>query len=97
MFYSGGHGAFWGLAENAHSMTLIESMLSTGKPVGMVCHAPGALCHVIVSDGNSVVRGRSVTGFCNTEEMASGLTDVVPFLVEDMPRDNGDQYTKADD
>ena len=97
VFYPGGHGPLWDLAENAYSMTLIETMLSTGRPVGMVCHAPAALRHVIGADGNSVVRGKSVTGFSNTEEMASGLTGVVPFLVEDMLRNNGGRYAKAED
>ena len=96
-FYPGGHGPLWDLAENAYSMTLIETMLSTGKPVGLVCHAPGALHHVIGVDGNSIVRGKSVTGYSNTEEKAVGLLDVVPFLVEDMLRKNGGNYTKADD
>ena len=97
IFYPGGHGPLWDLAENAYSMTLIEAMLSVGKPVGMVCHAPAALRHVTGSDGNPVVKGRSVTGFSNTEEKAAGLTDAVPFLVEDMLRQNGGHYAKADD
>lgn len=97
VFYPGGHGPLWDLAENAYSMTLIETMLGTGKPVGLVCHAPAALHHVIGTDGNSVVRGKSVTGFSNTEEKAAGLLDVVPFLIEDMLRKNGGQYAKADD
>ncbi len=97
VFYPGGHGPLWDLAENAYSMTLIETMVSNGKPVGMVCHAPAALRHVIGSDGNSIIKGRSVTGLSNTEEKAAGLTDVVPFLVEDMLRQNGGHYAKADD
>ena len=97
VFYPGGHGPLWDLAENAYSMTLIETMVSNGKPVGMVCHGPAALRHVIGSDGNSIIKGRSVTGLSNTEEKAAGLTDVVPFLVEDMLRQNGGHYAKADD
>ena len=96
-FYPGGHGPMWDLAENAYSMTLIETMLSTGKPVALVCHAPAALHHVIGVDGNSIVRGKSVTGFSNAEEKATGLVDAVPFLVEDMLRKNGGHYSKADD
>ena len=97
VFYPGGHGPLWDLAENGHSMTLIETMVCTGKPVALVCHAPAASRHVIGSDGNSIVKGKSVTGFSNTEEKAAGLTDVVPFLVEDMLRKNGGRYAKADD
>lgn len=97
VFYPGGHGPLWDLAENAYSMTLIESMLNAGKPVGLVCHAPAALRHAIGSDGNPIVKGRQVTAFSNSEEKAAGLTEVVPFLVEDMLRKNGGKYAKAAD
>lgn len=97
VFYPGGHGPLWDLSENAYSMTLIETMVSSDKPVGLVCHAPAALLHVIGTDGNSIVKGKSVTGFSNTEEKAAGLTEVVPFLVEDMLKQNGGHYAKADD
>ena len=97
VFYPGGHGPLWDLAEDTHSIKLIETMLDSGKPVALVCHAPAALHHAMGADGNSVVRGKSVTGFSNTEEKAAGLVDVVPFLVEDMLRKNGGHYAKADD
>jgi putative intracellular protease/amidase len=95
VFYPGGHGPLWDLAENAYSISVIEAMLAAGKPVAAVCHAPAVLRHVKASDGKSVVQGRAVTGFTNTEEQ--GLTDVVPFLVEDMLRKNGGDYSKAAD
>lgn len=97
VFYPGGHGPLWDLAEDATSIALIEQMLAAGKPVAAVCHAPGVLRHVKTADGQSVVRGKQVTGFTNSEEKASGLTDVVPFLVEDMLEQNGGQYSKAGD
>lgn len=97
VFYPGGHGPLWDLAENAHSIALIETMLTANKPVAVVCHAPGVLRYVKLADGKSAVAGKSVTGFTNTEEKASGLTDVVPFLVEDMLKKNGGNYSKAGD
>lgn len=97
MFYPGGHGPLWDLAEDKSSIALIEQLLAAGKPVATVCHAPGVLRHPKTADGESVVRGKQVTGFTNTEEEASGLTDVVPFLVEDMLKKNGGQYSKAGD
>jgi putative intracellular protease/amidase len=69
-------------------------MLETGKPVAAVCHAPGVLRHTKTPDGASVVQGKAVTGFTNTEEEAVGLTQVVPFLVEDMLTQNGAKYSK---
>ncbi|MFB5147997.1 type 1 glutamine amidotransferase domain-containing protein [Burkholderia orbicola] len=97
VFYPGGHGPLWDLAEDAHSIALIERAVATGKPVAAVCHAPGVLRHVKSPDGKPFVQGKSVTGFANTEEQAVGLTEVVPFLVEDMLKANGGIYTKADD
>ncbi|HDR8982643.1 type 1 glutamine amidotransferase domain-containing protein [Burkholderia vietnamiensis] len=97
VFYPGGHGPLWDLAEDANSIALIERAFTTGKPVAAVCHAPGVLRHVKAPDGKPLVQGKSVTGFTNTEEQAVGLTEVVPFLVEDMLKANGGIYTKADD
>ncbi|WAS90580.1 type 1 glutamine amidotransferase domain-containing protein [Nannocystis punicea] len=83
VFYPGGHGPMWDLAEDRASITLIESFLAAGKPVALVCHAPGVLRHVKTPDGKPFVAGKSVTGFTNGEEEDVGLTKVVPFLVED--------------
>lgn len=97
VFYPGGHGPLWDLAEDAASIALIEATLAAGKPLAVVCHAPAALLHPKTAEGNSVVRDKAVTGFTNTEEAAVGLTDVVPFLVEDMLTQNGGNYSKAPD
>jgi putative intracellular protease/amidase len=83
VFYPGGHGPMWDLAEDNHSIKLIESFLAAGKPIGIVCHSTGALRHVKTPDGKLLVEGKEVTGFTNGEEEAVGLTKVVPFLVED--------------
>ncbi|MEZ7815188.1 MAG: type 1 glutamine amidotransferase domain-containing protein [Burkholderiaceae bacterium] len=97
VFYPGGHGPLWDLAEDATSIALIETMLKAGKPVATVCHAPAVLRHPKGADGQFVVKGKKVTGFTNTEEEAAGLTAVVPFLVEDMLTQNGGMYSKAAD
>lgn len=97
VFYPGGHGPLWDLAEDATSRALIEGAIAADKPVALVCHAPGVLRHVRAADGTSLVSGKKVTGFTNTEEAAVGLTDVVPFLVEDMLTQNGGQYSKTED
>lgn len=97
VFYPGGHGPLWDLAENLVSIDLIEKMYAAGKPVGAVCHAPAVLRHATGPDGLPLVHGKSVTGFTNTEEAAVGLTDIVPFLVEDMLTANGGHYSKKDD
>lgn len=97
LFYPGGHGPLWDLAEDVRSVALIERFQALGKPVGAVCHAPAVLRHVRGADGQPLVKGRQVTGFSNSEEDAVQLTDVVPFLVEDMLKANGGQYSKAAD
>lgn len=97
VFYPGGHGPLWDLAEDRESIALIEAFALAGKPVGAVCHAPGVLRHVRGPDGEFLVKGRKVAGFSNTEEAAVGLTEVVPFLVEDMLTANGGLYSRGDD
>ncbi len=97
VFYPGGHGPLWDLSENAYSIALIESMLAAGKPVAAVCHAPAALFRVTAHDGKPSVAGKAVTGFTDSEEEAAGLTDVVPFLVEDMLTSQGGTFSRAPD
>ena len=97
MFYPGGHGPLWDLAEDPASVRLIETTLAAGKPVTLVCHAPGVLRHATAPGGKPLVEGRDVTGFTNTEEEAVGLTRVVPFLVEDELKRNGGKFSKAGD
>ena len=97
VFYPGGHGPLWDLAIDPHSIALIEDALAAKKPVGLVCHAPAALKNVRASNGSPLVKGLKVTGFTNGEEDAVGLTDVVPFLVEDMLIENGGNYSKGAD
>jgi putative intracellular protease/amidase len=97
VFYPGGHGPLWDLAEDPHSIKLIETALLAGKPVTLVCHAPGVLRDAKTPEGKPLVQGRKVTGFANSEEAAVGLTKVVPFLVEDVLTRNGGKYSKSAD
>jgi len=97
LFYPGGHGPLWDLAEDKHSIALIEAMYAAGKPVALVCHAPGALRNVKTPDGAPLVEGMAVAGFTNSEEAATGLADSVPFLVEDMLKSLGGRYSRVDD
>ncbi|KQP44428.1 dimethylallyltransferase [Brevundimonas sp. Leaf280] len=97
VFYPGGHGPLWDLANDADSIALIEAFAKADKPTGFVCHAPGVLKSVEGPDGKPLVNGRKVTGFTNSEEEAVGLTDVVPFLVENVLTANGGDYSKGPD
>jgi putative intracellular protease/amidase len=97
VFYPGGHGPLWDLAEDKHSIALIEAFLAANKPVALVCHAPGVLRHVRTPAGRPLVEGKQVTGFANTEEAAVELTDIVPFLVEDELKAKGGVYSKGED
>lgn len=97
VFYPGGHGPLWDLTEDKVSIALIEAFYKAGKPVALVCHAPGVLRHVKGADGQPLVKGKRVTGFTNSEEEAVQLTNVVPFLVEDMLQEKGGIYSKGDD
>jgi putative intracellular protease/amidase len=97
VFYPGGHGPLWDLANDETSIALIEKFNSQQKPIAFVCHAPAALKSVKNTDGSPLVKGKKVTGFTNTEEAAVQLTDIVPFLVENMLTENGGIYSKKED
>ncbi|MBO0360760.1 type 1 glutamine amidotransferase domain-containing protein [Hymenobacter sp. BT186] len=97
IFYPGGHGPLWDLTEDATSIALLEAAYAAGKPLAAVCHAPGVLRHVKAADGSLLVKGKAVAGFTNTEEDAVQLTGIVPFLVEDMLKENGGNYSKGPD
>ena len=97
VFYPGGHGPLWDLSEDRDSIALIEALYAAGKPMAAVCHGPAVFRHTKMPDGLPLVQGKSVTGFANTEEAAIGLTGIVPFLVEDLLKNNGGNYSKAED
>ncbi|SHM95083.1 Putative intracellular protease/amidase [Chitinophaga jiangningensis] len=96
VFYPGGHGPMWDLAEDKTSAALIASFVDHNKPAALVCHAPAALKHVKTANGEPLVKGKKVTGFSNTEEEGVQLTKVVPFLLEDMLKANGGIYEKTE-
>ncbi|WP_160153545.1 type 1 glutamine amidotransferase domain-containing protein [Microbulbifer sp. ALW1] len=97
VFYPGGHGPLWDLAEDQRSIAIIQGFYRANKPVGAVCHAPAVFRHTVDESGEPLVSGKRVTGFSNSEEDGVGLTDVVPFLVEDMLKERGAEYSKGDD
>jgi len=97
VFYPGGHGPLWDLANDKISIALIEKFNAQEKPIAFVCHAPAALKDVKDTNGNPIVKGKKVTGFTNTEEAAVQLTSIVPFLVENMLTENGGIYSKKED
>lgn len=97
VFYPGGHGPLWDLTVNADSIALLEAFNAAGKPLALVCHAPGVLRDVKGTDGAPLVKGRTVTGFTNSEEDGVGLTDIVPYLVEDALKAKGANFTSGPD
>lgn len=97
VFFPGGHGPLWDLTNDRHALSLIEDMLAAKKPVALVCHAPGILKNAKAADGQPIVKGRSVTGFTNSEEAAVHLVDVVPYLVEDALKAQGANFLVAAD
>jgi len=97
VFYPGGHGPLWDLANDINSIALIENFYNHKKPVAFVCHAPGVLLKVRLPNGDPLVKGKEVTGFSDTEEEAVQLTKIVPFLLEDEFKKLGAHYSKGPD
>ncbi|MEO0340966.1 MAG: type 1 glutamine amidotransferase domain-containing protein [Bacteroidota bacterium] len=97
VFYSGGYGPLWDLADNETSIALIESFYNSNKPIASVCHAPAIFKNTKGADGNALIAGKKVTAYSNSEEAAVQFTDIVPFSVEDMLIENGGIYSKGED
>jgi putative intracellular protease/amidase len=97
VFFPGGHGPLWDLAEDSDSAALIEAFAAKDRPIAAVCHAPAVFKNTKTAEGEPFVAGRKVTGFTNSEEEGAGLTEVVPFLLEDMLTAHGSHYTKGED
>lgn len=97
VFYPGGHGPLWDLSTDEHSISLINDFWAANKPIATVCHAPSVLLNVKNKEGNNLVKGKKVTGFSNTEEIAVKLDKIVPFLLEDELKIKGGIYSKKDD
>jgi putative intracellular protease/amidase len=97
VFFPGGHGPLWDLTNDRNALSLIEDMLAAGKPVALVCHAPSILTNVKTPDGKPIAEGRTVTGFTDSEEEAMHLVEVVPYLLEDVLKEQGAKFSKTAD
>lgn len=97
VYYPGGHGPLWDLAEDKNSIAILEGFYNAKKPIGVACHGPAVFKNTKKEDGTPLVKGLNITGFSNSEETAAGLIEVVPFLVEDMLTENGANYSKGPD
>ncbi len=97
IFYAGGHGPLFDLAEDSVSIELIQRFWAAGKPVTSTCHGPAVFRHVVDETGAPLVQGKAVTGFTNSEEDAVHRTADVPFLLEDELKRLGGRYSKVGD
>lgn len=97
VFYTGGYGPLWDLSENKTSIALIESFYNNSKPIGSVCHGPAIFKNTKDADDKPLVQGKKVTAYSNSEEAAINFTEIVPFSVEDMLKENGGVYSKGED
>ncbi|WP_114937629.1 type 1 glutamine amidotransferase domain-containing protein [Mucilaginibacter endophyticus] len=96
IFFPGGHGPMWDLAEDQKAADLIEAFYHNGKPVGLLCHGVVALKKAKAANGEPLIKGKKVAGFTNSEEAGVGLTEAVPFLTEDLLKSLGADYQKGD-
>ena len=96
IFFPGGHGPLWDLTNDADSQKLISHFWESKKPIAAVCHAPAVLLNVLDNKEESILKGKKVTGFTNSEEEAVQLTNVVPFLLEDELKRKGGIYFKKE-
>lgn len=95
IYYAGGHGAMWDLPDNIEISGIAAKIYENNGVVGAVCHGPAGLVNIVLSDGSNLVFGKRVSGFTNEEEAIVGLTNVVPFLLEDKLKAQGAIFEKS--
>jgi putative intracellular protease/amidase len=95
IFFPGGHGPLWDLNKDHHSIEIIKAFWQRNKPIATVCHSPSVLLNVKDYGGNSIVKGKRVTGFSNSEEQEMELQFVVPYSLQTELENNGGIYSKG--
>lgn len=95
IFYAGGHGTMWDFPNDARLAEIAVAIYEQGGVVGAVCHGPAGLVNITLSTGEYLVAGKQVAAFTNQEEIAVGLTQVVPFLLESTLIERGAEMVKA--
>lgn len=82
VFLPGGHGTMWDLPKSQTLADGVVELFTAGKPVAAVCHGPAGLVGATLPDGRPLVAGRYVSAFTTEEEVAVGLRNAVPFLLD---------------
>jgi putative intracellular protease/amidase len=95
IYFAGGHGAMWDLAENAGLQDITRHIYEKGGMVSAVCHGVSGLLNVKLSDGSWLIQDKYLTGFSNVEEALTSFVSEVPFYLEDKLKERGAHYTKA--
>lgn len=101
VFYVGGFGTMWDFPFDDTVANMTKTVYEKGGFVGSVCHGPIALANVKLSNGEYLVKGKNVAGFCNEEEEVCGLLDKLPVhdgagrTCEEVLIARGGVYTKA--
>ncbi len=95
IFYAGGHGAMWDLADNKELANIASTIYENGGIVAGVCHGPAGLVNIKLRNGKYLVDGKKINAFTNEEESAVKLTDVVPFLLENKLKERGAKFEKS--
>ncbi|KAJ5287098.1 ThiJ/PfpI family protein [Penicillium angulare] len=97
IFYVGGHGPMFDLAQDPESLKLIQTFAAARKPVAAVCHGPAVFVNATLPSGESLLAGAEVTGFSNLEEDQVQLSSFMPFMLETELQRKAGSYVKADE
>lgn len=94
LFFPGGHGPMWDLANDEKNAQIVLNFFHLGKPIGAICHGPAALIRAAEEEPR-LLRDKEVTSFSNAEEKLVGLLDNIPFKLEDRLQELGASYESA--
>jgi putative intracellular protease/amidase len=95
IFYPGGFGLLSDLSSNEDFAALAATHYEQGGVIAAVCHGPGALLPITLSNGDKLLASKSVTGFTREEEIDFGTIGDIPFLLEESLARTAAQYSKV--
>lgn len=91
----GGQAPMFQFREHSDVKAAIARFYEARKPTAALCHGVSSLIDVELSDGSSLVAGKTVTGFANVEEDFSDAavgTKIMPYRIEDAAVERGAHF-----
>lgn len=95
VYLAGGHATMYDFPDDATLQAIISNQYEKGEMVAAICHGVGGLLNVKLSNGEYLIKGKSMTGFDWFEETLARRKREVPFNLEAAIKERGADLKKA--